>query len=99
MTSADLDDFSDDWGPDDHVHAGRAGAVLAYVAQSLVEDPEQVRVAASEGRNKTLLTLSVAPEDVGRVIGRRGRVAQALRIVVRAAGVRDGQDVQVDIAD
>ncbi len=99
MSSPELDDSSDDWGPDDHVHVGRAGAVLAYVAKSLVEDPEQVSVAASEARNRTLLTLNVAPGDVGRVIGRRGRVAQALRIVVRAAAVRDGRDVQVDIAD
>jgi len=99
MTAPELDDSPEDWGPDDHVQVGRAGAVLAYIAQSLVEDPEQVRVKASEARNATRLTLNVAPGDVGRVIGRRGRVAQALRVVVRAAGVRDGQDVQVDIAD
>lgn len=99
MTSAEFDDSSEDWGPDDHVDAGRVGAVLAYVAQSLVEDPGQVTVKASQARNSTRLTLNVAPGDVGRVIGRRGRVAQALRVVVRAAAVRDGQDVQVDIAD
>lgn len=99
MSPADLEDSSDEWAPDDHVHAGKAGSVLAYLASNLVEAPDQVRVVASEARNATKLTLSVAPGDVGRVIGRRGRVAQAIRTVVRAAGVRDGQDVQVDIAD
>ena len=96
---SDLEDSPDDWGDDDHVHAGRAGSVLAYLASCLVEAPDQVKVVASEARNATKLTLSVAPGDVGRVIGRRGRVPQAIRTVVRAAGVRDGQDVLVDIAD
>jgi hypothetical protein len=75
-------------------------AVLEYVARELVDDPESVVVEMDEGRRGAVsLTLHVAPDDMGKVIGRRGRVAQAIRTVVRAAGAREGVDVVVDIAD
>jgi predicted RNA-binding protein YlqC (UPF0109 family) len=75
-------------------------AVLDYVARELVDDPESVVVDMDEGRRGSIsLTLHVAPDDMGKVIGRRGRVAQAIRTVVRAAGAREGVDVAVDIAD
>jgi predicted RNA-binding protein YlqC (UPF0109 family) len=79
---------------------GRAGAVLAYLAANLVDDPDRVTIDTEEGRNGgTRLLLRVAPDDMGRVIGRRGRIAQAIRGVVRAAGAGDGRDVSVDIVD
>lgn len=79
---------------------GRAGAVLDYLARQIVDDPDAVSVEVSEGRNgATKLSLRVSGDDMGKVIGRRGRVAQAIRSVVRAAGARDGVDVIVDIVD
>jgi predicted RNA-binding protein YlqC (UPF0109 family) len=84
----------------DEAGAGRAEAVLAYLANNLVDDPDSVTIDSEEGRNGgTRLLLRVASDDMGRVIGRRGRIAQAIRGVVRAAGAGDGVDVSVDIVD
>ena len=94
-----LDGGIDDWGDDDHVDGGRAKAVLNFLATRLVDDPAAVRIETSETRHGIKLALHVAPDDMGKVIGRRGRVAQSIRSVVRAAGARDGVDVLVDIVD
>lgn len=94
----ELDGGLDDWG-DDEIDGGRAKTVLTFLATSLVDDPSAVRVETSEGRQGIKLALHVAPDDMGKVIGRRGRVAQSIRSVVRAAGARDGVDVFVDIVD
>jgi predicted RNA-binding protein YlqC (UPF0109 family) len=96
-TDDGLDGGIDDWG--DEIDGGRAKAVLSYLASRLVDDPAAVRVETSEGRQGIKLALHVAPDDMGKVIGRRGRVAQSIRSVVRAAGARDGVDVFVDIVD
>ncbi|HYX44013.1 MAG TPA: KH domain-containing protein [Acidimicrobiales bacterium] len=74
-------------------------AVLEYLAKSIVDDEESVVVEAEESRGGLRLRLHVSPADMGRVIGRRGRVAQAIRTVVRAAGAREGVDAEVDIVD
>ena len=79
--------------------SARATAVLAYLATHLVDGPDQVRVETSPSRTGVKLSLHVAPGDMGKVIGRRGRIAQSIRAVVRAAGARDGVDVNVDIVD
>jgi uncharacterized protein len=79
--------------------AGAAGAVLEFVAKSIVDDPDSVRIETDRDRRGTTLRLHVAPDDMGKVIGRRGRVAQAIRTVVRAAGAKDGAEVSVDIVD
>src|SRR3954452_17054227 len=76
-----------------------ATAVLVHVVRSLVDDPEAVRVRAIEGRHRIKLEVTVGPGDLGRVIGRRGRTAQSIRTVVRAAATRDGQEVDVDFVD
>jgi uncharacterized protein len=76
-----------------------AESVLRYLAETLVEDAEGVEITTSQWRNRVSLNLSVAPGDMGKVIGRKGRTAQAIRIVVRAAGSRDGVDTFVDIVD
>ena len=88
-------------GPDDvnRVVGGRARAVLTYLARQIVDDPEGVSVEASEDRGAVRLELFVAPEDMGKVIGRKGRVAQAIRAIVRAAAAQEGTHVVVDIVD
>ena len=78
---------------------GVAQAVLEYVARHIVDDPDAIRVEVEERRRGIELHLNVAPDDMGKVIGRRGRVAQALRTVVRAAGAREGVEVNVAIED
>ena len=70
-------------------------SVLDLLVTSLVDDPDAVRIDPIEQRGKVRLEVRVGPEDMGRVIGKRGRVANAIRTVVRAAAVRD--DVEVDI--
>jgi predicted RNA-binding protein YlqC (UPF0109 family) len=96
------EDFDDDDGADDvnRVVGAVPLRVLEYLAKSIVEEPDAVTVEVEEGRrNSVNLRLHVSPSDMGRVIGRRGRVAQAIRTVVRAAGAREGVDAQVDIVD
>ena len=73
--------------------------LLEFLARELVDDPDAVEVTESPGDRGTLLTLRVAPEDMGKVIGRAGRTARAIRTVVRAAATRQGTNVHVDIAD
>ena len=83
----------------DQTGGGVAQAVLEYVARHIVDDPDAIRVEVEERRRGIELHLNVAPDDMGKVIGRRGRVAQALRTVVRAAGAREGVEVNVAIDD
>ncbi|MBW4029731.1 MAG: KH domain-containing protein [Acidobacteria bacterium] len=89
---------------DDEVSATPAAAVTAqaaleFIATSLADDPSAVSVEVSERQGKVVLSLQVSPEDMGRVIGRRGRTAQAIRSLVAAAGARDGVNATVDIVD
>ena len=65
--------------------------LLAYLARSLVDRPDEVRVARSERDGAVVLELRVAPGDVGKVIGKHGRVARALRTLVRASGAKTGE--------
>ncbi len=90
---------SEEWDDHGQVDGGRAKSVLLFLARRLVDDPESIRVDTSETRHGIKLSLRVAPDDMGKVIGRRGRVAQSIRSVVRAAGAKDGVDVIVDIVD
>ena len=79
--------------------APTAQAVLQHVVGALVQEPEAVRVDLDTSRSTPRLTVRVGQADMGRVIGKRGRVAQAIRTVVRAAAVRDGTDVEVEFED
>jgi uncharacterized protein len=72
--------------------------LLTYLAQQLVDHPDQVRVERTEtGPGEVRLELRVADDDVGKVIGKQGRVARALRTVVKASAVRTGDRVHVEI--
>ncbi len=79
--------------------APRAEAVLHYLIGQIVEDPDAITIDVSDKGGTVAFVASVAPGDMGRVIGKRGRVANAIRTVVRAAGARDGVDVEVDFED
>ena len=73
--------------------------LLEFIAKSLVDHPEEVRVNQIEGEKSIILELRVAPEDVGKVIGKQGRIAQAIRTVVKAASTKEGKMVHVEILD
>jgi uncharacterized protein len=79
--------------------AGTAMAVLDHVVKQLVSDPDAVDIESSDGRRAVRFTVRVGPGDMGRVIGKQGRTAKAIRTVVRAAAVRDGAQVDVDFED
>lgn len=71
--------------------------VLEYIARGLVDDPDAVEVTPVQGEGSVILRLTVAPEDMGKVIGRGGRTARAIRDVMRAAGTRAGISTVVEI--
>ncbi|HEX5626562.1 MAG TPA: KH domain-containing protein [Actinomycetota bacterium] len=76
------------------------GDLLDYLARELVDDPDAVRVEQIDDERGVLLTLRVAQDDMGKVIGRGGRTARAIRIVMKAAGTRAGiHHTGVEIAD
>lgn len=79
--------------------SGVVGATLTYLARSLVEHTSDVRVEATRGERSLVLRLHVNPEDMGRVIGKQGHTARALRQVVKAAAAKAGVHVIVEIAD
>ena len=73
--------------------------LLLYIARSLVEHPDDVTVTEKQGADELTLELRVAPDDMGKVIGRQGRIAKELRTVVRSYAQRTGVKVSVDIVD
>ena len=73
--------------------------LLSYLARELVDRPEAVRVERVDEDGDTILRLHVAPEDVGKVIGRKGRVARALRAVMRAGATRSRRRVLLEIVE
>ena len=73
--------------------------IVEYLAKRLVDDPDAVRVEEVERDGAVILQLHVAPDDVGKVIGRQGRIARALRTIVRASAARSSHRVLVEIVD
>lgn len=71
--------------------------LVEYIAKSLVDNPEAVEVTQIEGEKSLILELKVASEDMGKVIGKQGRIAKAIRTVVKAAAAREGRKVVVEI--
>jgi hypothetical protein len=84
-------------GGDDAV--GRAAAVLKYIVERIVDDPSQISIGATTDDRGPVLLLSVAEDDRGKVIGRQGRIVQAIRTIVKAATVGTGERVNVEIVD
>ena len=72
--------------------------LLLYMAKNLVDNPDAVTVNEIEGE-ATVLELRVAPEDMGKVIGRQGRIAKEIRTIVKSVAQRDGKKVSVEIVD
>ncbi len=71
--------------------------LVEYIAKSLVDDPSQVHVTQMERGGSTYLELEVAQEDMGRVIGKNGRVANAMRVLVRVLAAKHGKRITLDI--
>jgi uncharacterized protein len=94
-------DIEDNEGnePNESFDGGTPLAVLNYLARSLSNEPDSVVIDTEERRGGVRLSLHVAPDDMGRVIGRRGRTAQAIRTLVNVAGAKDGVQASVDIVD
>jgi predicted RNA-binding protein YlqC (UPF0109 family) len=102
------DDFDDDEYYDDddeiapegnRIVGARSRAVVEHVARSIAEEPDAVEVDVEERRGEVTLLVHTSPGDMGRLIGRRGRVIQALRQVVRAAGSAEGVKATVDVLE
>ena len=71
--------------------------LVEFIAKSLVDHPESVSVTTREEDDSVIITLSVDPEDTGKVIGKQGRIAKAIRAIVKAASINDEKKVVVDI--
>ncbi len=71
--------------------------LVEYIAKSLVDQPDQVRVKETGGGQSTTIYLHVAPDDMGRIIGKSGRVASAMRILLRVAAIRQGKRATLEI--
>ncbi|MFU0801277.1 MAG: KH domain-containing protein [Xylanivirga thermophila] len=73
------------------------GDLVKYIAQALVDHPEQVTVNEIQGEQSIIIELKVAPDDMGKVIGKQGRIAKAIRTVVKAAATKENKRVVVEI--
>lgn len=73
--------------------------LLLYIAQNLVDNPDDVTVVEKVTASETVFELRVSPGDMGKVIGRQGKVAKEIRTLMRAAAQRQGKRVSIDIVD
>lgn len=73
------------------------GELVKFIAKSLVENPDEVVVNEIEGSQSIIIELKVHPDDMGKVIGKQGRIAKAIRTVVKAAAIKDNKRVVVEI--
>lgn len=73
--------------------------LLEYLAKSLVDKPDEVKVQETETDTTVVLELTVAKDDIGKVIGKQGRIARALRTIVKASAVKNGKRAIVEIVD
>jgi hypothetical protein len=73
--------------------------LVAYIAKALVDEPDKVEVNMIEGEKSTILELKVSPNDIGKVIGKHGRIAKAVRTILSAAATKTGKRVVLEILD
>lgn len=73
--------------------------LLEYLAKALVDNPDSVEVTSVEGERSVILQLRVDPDDVGKVIGKKGRIAQAMRTLIKASATKEGRNAIVEIID
>ncbi len=73
--------------------------LVKYIATNLVDKPDEVQVSSREGDHATIIELSVASDDMGKVIGKQGRIAKAIRTVVKAASIKENKKYIVEILD
>jgi len=73
--------------------------LVEYIVKSLVDDPSAVNIAVVEGEKSTILELRVAQEDIGKVIGKHGRIAKAIRTILQAATAKGGKHTVLEILD
>ena len=107
----DDDDFDDDLEEDDDLEddeiapegnrivGARAQAVVEHVTRNVADDADAIEVEVEERRGEVALLVHANPSDMGRLIGKRGRVIQALRQLVRAAGAAEGVKANVDVVE
>lgn len=74
-------------------------SLLEFIVKRLVDSPEDVKVTEVQGERTTVLEIRVNDEDMGKVIGKKGRIIKSLRIVVRAAALHDGQSVSIELVN
>jgi len=98
---SDADDVTLDAEVDDpnRAAAPTATAVLTHCVREIVDDAESVRVEVDDSGSRIVLNVYVGPGDLGRVIGKRGRIARDIRRVTRAAAVKDGVEVDIEFVD
>jgi len=73
------------------------GELVEMIAKALVDNPDEVKVNEVEGTQSVIIELRVAPEDMGKIIGKQGRIAKAIRTVVKAAAIKENKRVVVEI--
>lgn len=73
--------------------------VLDYIAKALVDNPEEVKISEADDDGEVVLELRVHPDDMGKIIGKRGRTAKAIRTMVKAAATREGDPASVEIVE
>lgn len=71
--------------------------LVEYMVKALVDKPEEVKITETKGESVLILEIHVAPDDVGKVIGREGRIANAIRTIAKASGAKQGKKVTVEI--
>ena len=100
MSDPGIDDDVDEIAPEgNRIVGARARAVVEHVARAIAEDPDAVEVDLEERPGEVQLLIRTNPSDMGRLIGKRGRVIQALRQVTRAAGAAEGVKANVDVLE